>query len=168
MAEIVSCPACKRTLQVPESYFGQTVQCPECKHMFKAEPQAASVQATPPPATPSNAGSDYPRAEDRRRRSYDDDSEDDYRERRPIRRGGVPHRGGLILGLGIAALILPCAGVICGPMAWIMANSDLDEMRAGNMDSEGEGLTQAGRILGMVSLPLLLIQACCLFGAIAG
>lgn len=40
-----------------------------------------------------------------------------------------------------------------------MGNNDLREMRAGRMDPEGEGQTNAGRICGMVST---IIAACLL------
>ena len=39
-----------------------------------------------------------------------------------------PHRGGVILALGILGLLV-CA--ILGIFAWIMGNNDLAEMRAG-------------------------------------
>src|SRR5438094_302137 len=32
MAEIITCTECQRKLQVPESFLGQKVQCPECGH----------------------------------------------------------------------------------------------------------------------------------------
>ncbi|MBN2506739.1 MAG: DUF4190 domain-containing protein [Verrucomicrobia bacterium] len=65
-----------------------------------------------------------------------------------------PHRGVLILVFGILGLVL------CFPFgiaAWVMGNGDLGEMRAGRMDRAGEGMTQAGRICGMVSVALAAI-----------
>ena len=42
-----------------------------------------------------------------------------------------------------------------------MANTDLEEMRSGRMDRDGEGLTQAGRALGVTGLFLICgIWAC--------
>lgn len=35
-AEVISCPSCKHPVRVPESLFGQTVRCPECKAYFTA------------------------------------------------------------------------------------------------------------------------------------
>jgi hypothetical protein len=40
--------------------------------------------------------------------------------------------------------------VIFGIVAWVMGNSDLREMDAGRMDPEGRGMTQAGKIIGMI------------------
>jgi len=60
----------------------------------------------------------------------------------------VPHRGALILILGILGWVFTCP--IFSVMAWMMGSSDLREMRAGRMDSSGMGLTQAGHILGII------------------
>ncbi len=60
-----------------------------------------------------------------------------------------PHRGGVILTLGILGIV--CC-FICGIIAWVMGNSDLREMAAGRMDRSGQGLTQAGKICGMISV----------------
>jgi len=65
-----------------------------------------------------------------------------------------PHRGTLILVLGILGLV--CC-FICGIVAWVMGSSDLKEMAAGRMDTSGQGLTQAGKICGMISVILQII-----------
>ena len=65
-----------------------------------------------------------------------------------------PHRGGLILGLGLAGLLVTCP--LLTVLAWIMGNHDLRKMREGRMDPSGMGLTEAGRIIGMI-LTLLWI-----------
>ena len=64
------------------------------------------------------------------------------------------HRGTLILVLGILSLI------ICQPLgiaSWLMGNGDLRAMDAGTMDPEGRGLTQAGKICGVVSVVIFAI-----------
>jgi hypothetical protein len=81
------------------------------------------------------------------------------------------HRGGLILILGVLGIAINCP-IFCF-MAWVMGSSDLAEMRAGQMDSEGESLTQAGRILGMVMSLIWMfagvaIVLALLFAAVAG
>ncbi len=65
-----------------------------------------------------------------------------------------PHRGVMILVLGILGLIL-C--FIFGIVAWVMGNGDLKQMDAGAMDPSGRGLTQAGKICGMISVILNII-----------
>lgn len=67
----------------------------------------------------------------------------------------VPHRGGIILALGILCWVFSCP--VFSVMAWVMGASDLREMRAGRMDASGMGLTQAGHILGVVYSLLWII-----------
>ena len=72
--------------------------------------------------------------------------------------GLVPHRGPVILTLGIVSLVFSTAcGFILGIIAWVMGNADLREMDAGRMDPSGRGLTQAGKICGMISVILGVI-----------
>ena len=66
----------------------------------------------------------------------------------------TPHRGTLILVLGILGLV--CC-IICGIIAWVMGNNDLKQMAAGTMDPSGEGLTKAGKICGMVGVILAIV-----------
>jgi hypothetical protein len=78
-----------------------------------------------------------------------DDFDDDFR-------GAVePHRGAMILVLGILGV------VVCGLVAifaWVLGKRDLDLIKRGLMDREGEALTKAGYILGIVGTILFLIQ----------
>ena len=64
------------------------------------------------------------------------------------------HRGTLILVLGILGLVL-CAP--CGIAAWIMGSGDLKQIDAGQMDATGRGLTNAGRICGIIATILLIV-----------
>jgi hypothetical protein len=66
-----------------------------------------------------------------------------------------PHRGTLILILGILSLFL--CGIFTGIPAWIMGNNDLKEMDAGAMDPSGRSVTNAGRICGMISTILVIL-----------
>jgi hypothetical protein len=97
----------------------------------------------------------------RRGRWDDDDDDDDDRSSRVRRRDLMPHRGPLILVLGILGLVIGLStgvGFALGLIAWILGNNDLKEMRAGRMDREGEGMTQGGRICGMISTILAIIS----------
>lgn len=67
----------------------------------------------------------------------------------------LAHRGGLILGLGIAGLLVTCP--IMSLLAWIMGSADLRKMRSGQMDLNGYQITQVGRIFGMVLSLLWLV-----------
>ena len=66
-----------------------------------------------------------------------------------------PHRGTLILVLGILSLVV-CA--FLGIPAWIMGNNDLAAMNAGQMDPAGRSTTNAGRICGMIGTILLILS----------
>jgi len=65
-----------------------------------------------------------------------------------------PHRGTVVLVLGILSLVIGCVGWIMGIIAWTMGNADLREMNAGRMDPDGRSLTSAGKICGMISVIL--------------
>jgi hypothetical protein len=92
------------------------------------------------------------------RRRYEDDDDfdddDDYPRRRRWRDDLEPHRGTLILVLGILAFVI-CG--LFGIPAWIMGSADLKAMAEGRMDPEGEGMTKAGYILGIVSSVLVIL-----------
>ncbi len=65
-----------------------------------------------------------------------------------------PHRGGVVLALGILGIVV-C--FILGIIAWVMGNNDLREIDAGRMDPSGRSLTHAGKICGMISVILLIV-----------
>lgn len=67
-----------------------------------------------------------------------------------------PHRGSAVLTLGILGLVV-CG--ICGIIAWVMGNTDMAQIRAGIMDPSGEGITNAGRICGMIATILMIVSA---------
>jgi hypothetical protein len=189
MPLVIRCPSCSRKLRVPENLLGKKVKCPSCAGTFVSQPESEDLPAAPLPDEQTPRGSKRrpagPADEEKyemepvpaRRRSSppgDDDyeeeerpEEEEYEERpRPRRRRRRldmrPHRGTMILVLGILSFF--CFGIILGPIAWVMGSNDLKEMRAGRMDPEGEGLTNAGRICGMIAA--ILNFAGCLIYAI--
>ncbi len=75
-----------------------------------------------------------------------------------------PHRGGAVLALGICGLVV-CG--ICGIIAWVMGNTDMQKIEAGSMDPSGRGITQAGRVCGIIGtflMVLYLLWMCVWFG----
>ena len=100
-----------------------------------------------------------PRRPARERRFNDDEQRDDYDDNQ--HRYYQPHRGGLILALGLIAWLV--CGLV-GFAAWFMGKADLAEMDAGRMDPTGRGMTQAGYILGMI---MSIFQIVLLFGFLA-
>ncbi len=74
----------------------------------------------------------------------------------PVQGFHESHRGPLILGLGIAGLLVPCP--LLSAMAWFMGNSDLRKMQLGRMDPSGYSLTQVGRVFGMIFTLLWVVS----------
>ena len=169
--EIKPCPGCQAKLTVAVGDLGLDVECPYCKAVYKAAKPGGSVANIAVDDRPkrssrreSDDDDDRPSRKSRRDR-YDDDDDDDRPRSKRRRRSYEPHRGGLILTFGILALLM--CGLIFGPLAWFMGSKDLKEMDAGRMDPEGRGLTQAGRIIGIISFILNLLGFlfyCVVFG----
>lgn len=73
-----------------------------------------------------------------------------------VRRDCEPHRGGLVLTLGVVGLVASLLHVFCliglplSLTAWVMGQSDLAQMEAGNMDPQGESNTRAGKVCGII------------------
>lgn len=168
MPHTITCPTpdCGRQLRVPDTLVGKKVKCPSCGNTFVAQ-----VDEIPPPPSEEEEREQQEEETPVRRsaaREDDGDEEEDDRDDRPRkrrkRRGHVKeHRGQLILILGILSFFI--APLILGPIAWIMGNADMQEIRAGRMDREGEGSTNAGRICGMISTIVsgVCIGGICLF-----
>jgi len=65
-----------------------------------------------------------------------------------------PHRGGLILTLGLIGLF------VFGPLAlvaWVMGSGDLSEMDAHIMDESGRSSTSSGRNIGLLGTVLWIV-----------
>ena len=176
MNDSVACPSCKRRLRVPADLAGQDVKCPACQALFRPELEPEPLRPAPRRAVDDadRWEEDRPlpsrvRDEDERpsRRRRDEDDEDDRPSRRRRRRADqADHRGVLILVLGLLAVFV--APIPCGPIAWYLGNCDLAEIRAGRMDREGESMTQAGRIIGMITtiLTVAVVLLVCLVWAV--
>jgi hypothetical protein len=68
-----------------------------------------------------------------------------------------PHRGVLILALGVLSFVFPMLVIVFGPLAWQMGSKDVKKMRAGLMDRDGYEMTQAGRYCGLIASILCII-----------
>lgn len=189
MAPLVECPACARQLRLPDDLSGRHVQCPACGHQLLAGdgPQSPSgpgdvyaVVEEETPAGPTGVRRCPACGESNRpgvRRClfcgqpFGSDGESGRpRPRRQLAGYAQPHRGGIVLTLGILSIVLPVAGPVCGIIAWVMGNGDLRKMRQGVMDREGMGLTQAGWICGIIGTVLGGVQAlfCCGYFLLVG
>jgi hypothetical protein len=192
MPVTIACPHCRRTLDVPDELLGRTVRCQECRQVFTAGRDPETGGFTPP----ARQNEEAPRRKPRKRRPRFEsepcpycgeevdlaearcpgcgrDLEAEYEvDDRPweepgeVRRDIEPHRGGLVLTLGIVGLVM--AGVMspmfCCPFvgmisafpatltvpAWVLGMRDLGRMRRGEIDPEGRASTQSGMICGII------------------
>jgi hypothetical protein len=71
------------------------------------------------------------------------------------RRFSQPHRGGVILTLGIIGIV--CCQLLA-PVAWVMGQTDLRQIDSGVMDPEGRTMTQVGMVLGIIGTALLILS----------
>jgi hypothetical protein len=92
------------------------------------------------------------------------------RGRYRFRRDTVPHRGALLSTLGNISLaagalslclfgVGAIVGIPLGIAVWVMAQTDLAQMRDGIMDSQGRHLTETARASAITGLVLSLIFA---------
>jgi hypothetical protein len=180
MADVITCPHCRRQLNLPDELFGQDVQCPMCDRTFtpggeeprRPAPRPVAEQDDPDYPDDRPRRRPAPRRPARRRRDYDYDDEDDdyYEDRSRFRRRAYPHRGSLILTLGILSVVLSCSFILGLKLAIItlfMAGTDLRSMAEGRMDRSGEGSTRAGQVCAIIGLILsaLALVFICLIGA---
>ncbi len=167
----IDCPSCNRKLRIPDELLTKQVKCPSCGTTFTASAPAGeteSARAAPPAEEPPQPSQRRPPP--REPEYKDEPAHDDYDDEPPRRSGRrssrganlTPHRGTTIMVLGILSLFV--LGIILGPIAWVMGNNDLKEIRAGRMDPEGESNTNTGRICGMIATILhgTLLVCCCL------
>jgi hypothetical protein len=145
-----SCKSCGTTLRVPDEHLGKQARCPKCQNLnivqadlHEPTPGSYPVNEPVPQAKPGN-----PYA---------------VGQGTILPAGGIAgrayqsaHRGGMILTLGVMAIVCNVAGVP-GILAWVMGSADLKQMDAGRMDPEGRGLTQAGMIMGMIMTIFIII-----------
>lgn len=192
----VKCPSCGTTFEAepppseppsaaPEQ--PETLSLPPIRLSLDDDPSAPeppplgtpqSVSPTPPPPLPESSPPepDHEEPSDSER-DDEDEHEDDRpwerrRRRRQVRRDCEPHRGSMILVLGIVSIPLAMVGMCCGFCSygigglasvvglglaipgWVMGRHDLARMRAGEMDPEGESQTQSGMICAIIGTVL--------------
>ena len=107
MAQLIKCPECQKSLQVPEDLLGTTVQCPECKITFTASTTTSGA----PPADAEPPAEEQPRVKKRSRSEMDDDDDDRTDMNIGRRRREKP---GKVTGLGVMALVGGIYAVLLG------------------------------------------------------
>jgi hypothetical protein len=158
MPTIVECPSCGKKLKVPDEFIGKKVRCSDCNGTF--------VSGKPPAKAPPRASASPPERDD----DLGEESDDDAPLRKRSRSSMEPHRGTLVLILGIASVALPFIGFaiiafVPGILAWIFGKNDLKKMDEGTMDPEGRSNTNLGKILGLVGMIIngLALLAICAY-----
>ncbi|HEV3261733.1 MAG TPA: hypothetical protein VG013_33090 [Gemmataceae bacterium] len=184
MTEVINCPSCNRRLRLADDLVGRQVQCPGCAATFAAGESGADDRPR------GRIGGARRGSEARTDRDYctecgepapvgavacpncgefleDDDDEEDERpwdREGAIRRDCEPHRGTLVMVLGIISVAvspLTVCGLFSIPFAitalslgvssWVMGRGDLRKMNQRSMDPQGRGQTQAGMVCGIVA-----------------
>jgi DNA-directed RNA polymerase subunit RPC12/RpoP len=145
MMDVITCSQCQRQLQLPTQYLGEMVQCPQCQHRFVAS--RSTVVVKEPPAS---------------RFDEHDDDVDIGKWKRQSRTDYQPHRGSMMLALGLISIVggmMFCLPLVVGPIAWFMATRDLRAIRDGWMDPAGESMTRSGQLCGLAASIFLFIAA---------
>jgi hypothetical protein len=188
MSTFVDCPSCGRPLRVTDDLSGGRLRCPACDSSFDSTPAASETNsetaadtaaagptpgtpwsvtpsARPAPAPPPPPPSDVaPGDSDERDEREGDEDERPWEERYDepeVRRDCEPHRGNVVLILGIMSLVLfwaPLVGLILGIVVTLMGRTDMKKIEDGQMDPQGKGTTLAGWICGIIGT---------IFGALA-
>ena len=130
----ISCDNCQTIMRVEDQHAGKQARCPNCSELVAIP---LTNEGDNSPTNPYSSATSLPPSN-----PYASPTS-------PTNKSYAPHRGPAILVLGISS-IMCCA--FLGIPAIIMANNDLDKMNHGEMDPEGRGMTQSGKIIGIVGL----------------
>ena len=167
MAIEFKCQSCQKTLRVPDEFAGRKAKCPNCQMILQVPDGSETVEpleeqppiASPPDDFADSSSSSSPQPSYGRSSAPNlspfassnpygrPPSQPPYRNQYS---GGLPHRGGLILGLGIGSIVTCNMCFILGTLSLVLGLIDLKAMKAGQMDSRGYGLTLTGTIMGGV------------------
>ena len=162
MAVEFTCKGCSSTLRVADEHLGKQARCPNCQTLNIIQPDEAPAdyedfsrpdwQSSSPHSHRDDLATSTSRPIESGRSAGNPDLENPFRPTATptYRSYQVPHRGPLVLTLGILSIAMcnPC--LILGILAWTMGRSDLQQMEAGVMDRSGEALTRIGMIMGLI------------------
>jgi predicted RNA-binding Zn-ribbon protein involved in translation (DUF1610 family) len=182
MTMLMHCRTCGHEMQV-EQPTDSVLKCPSCGQVIEVASAPAAGNLSPVGPDPSPAAQRTPAEADdlipcpdcgernRKDASFCHSCRRDLNEGVPpwersghggLRRDVEPHRGNLILVLGILGFGLPLVGLALAIAAWVMGRRDLARMDKGTLDPQGKGITQAGFVCGIIAtvLQALLLLFC--------
>lgn len=148
-----SCGQCQSILRVPKEHAGKLARCPQCD-FIDTIPLATNIGNEPPlnrepnGQRPGDQSTAYPSTTTPTPRSSKPYDSPNASQKEAPRL--APHRGSIILVLGILSVVSNCC-LIPGIFAWSMGSTDLSKIAAGKMDPNGEQLTRIGMILGIIA-----------------
>jgi hypothetical protein len=117
MSHLITCPECRKHLQVPEDLLSKTVQCPECKHIFSAAaPDAddsdAETTAAEPVASKEPEWDKRSKSSEPKKKSRDDYSDEDDVDIEMYRRRRHDQKPGKVTAIGVMALVGGILGIL--------------------------------------------------------
>ena len=181
---VVQCPHCQARMRVAQASASGRYRCVKCGQVFSTESgaaQRASAPKFPGAGAPGGAPGAATAPMVAQQAPMPADSMGTYPGAsfsQPGRPGGYgtaaggmhqgymePHRGGMILALGLLGLLVfPLLGI----PAWIMGREDLKKMDQGRMDPSGRGQTTAGMTMGIIAVVVMVLAvlAFCMVAAL--
>jgi hypothetical protein len=169
------CTGCGQTLRVGDEHAGKQARCPACGTIVSVPVPGTTAVPSPAPESaplgspfaaatqPGAAPSPWADEAEPAPNPYASPMAASYAAG-PATPYGMPHRGGVVLGLGICSVSMVLLGLCCnllglvalplGIVAWALGASDLKKIKQGRMDPSGQGRTLAGMVMGIVSTAL--------------
>jgi hypothetical protein len=99
----LECPQCQKRLRVPATAVGKRIRCPACSHVIDVPAEMGTTAEPPKPRSTPRRKEPEPEPDSHDEPSRDD-GDDDYREKRSVRRRRSP--GGPLTGLAIVLLVI--------------------------------------------------------------
>ncbi len=157
----IQCAGCGQRIRVGDEHAGKKARCPACGTISQVpsgiEPTAPApgvpspAQVEPAKTMPAAGGTPFAGTHGGAANPYASPGVSSVGWRLK------PHRGGLILTLAILGLLCGCMPL--GIVAWVMGAVDLGQIKRGQMDPDGQTLTQVGMILGIVATTIGVLGA---------
>jgi hypothetical protein len=153
----LTCPECKSKLKIPDNLAAKTIQCPKCSALFPVSEHAESAVTaeTPSPHSQGVTPSAEPEVA-----VLEEEVVEPIRHKRDVRRDPteeavstiIPYKNPRALiayYLGVFSVI-PCAGLLLGPAAFILGILGLRYVKV-HPTAKGTGHAITGIVLGALT-----------------